>query len=75
VDHVHYQEVAPGGDLHFNSDADPRAVYDFTLGPVDTAGDFLGPPPESVELLVNQFSHGSAAVRVNFLPDEELKTG
>ena len=53
VDHVHHEQIAPGRDLHFNSDADPGAVYDFAFGPVDTARDFLCPSPEFVELHVD----------------------
>jgi hypothetical protein len=72
--HVHYQEVAPGGDLHFNANADLGAVYNFALGPVDIACNFLRPSPEPLELQVKQLSYGSATVRVNLLLDEQLKT-
>lgn len=73
VDHVHDQKITSGRNLHFNADADLGTVHNFALDPVHVARHFLCPAAEPVELLVDEFSNGSATVGILFLLDQQLK--
>jgi hypothetical protein len=73
MDHVHYQKIASGRDLHFDSDANLGTIHHLALDPVHIARHFLCSAAELIELLVDEFSNSGTAVRVLFLLDQELK--
>jgi len=62
MNHVHHEQVAPGGYLHFDADANPRAIDNLALDPIDVSGDLLRPSAKFVELLVNQLPDSSTTV-------------
>ena len=75
MDHIHNQKITSRRDLHLNTDANARPVHNLALDPVHVTGNFLGPAPEPIKLLVNEFSNGGAAVSILCLLDQKLKGG
>ncbi len=73
MDHVHYKKIAPCRDLDFNSNANACAVDNLAFDPVHVARNFLRPTAKTIELVVDEFSNGSAAVGILVLLDQELK--
>jgi hypothetical protein len=73
VDHVHYKKIASCRDLHFNSNANARAVHNLAFDPIHIAGNLLGPTAKNIEPAVDKFSNGRAPIGIFVLLDEELK--
>ena len=75
MDHIHNQQIASRRNLHFNTDANTRAIDDLALDPVHVAGNLLGPTAEVVELFIDEFPNSSSPVRILLLFNQEAKPG
>ncbi len=52
MNHVHHKQVASGGNLHFDANANTGTVHDSALEPVDIAADLPCPATKAGKLLI-----------------------
>lgn len=64
VDEVDDDEVATGGELYLDADADTGAIDGQTFGPVYVAGLLLRPAAGALDAVVDQPPYRSAAVGI-----------